>query len=431
MVSENSDSAIVDTDVLQQMVDQFDSPLEQLKTSSDAINKAIDEVADIVALIKVTTDDAVSEFKGGKKVLTNTIKDMGIFNNTVFTSEVGDVLDEQNTQISSLSDLGSSSYTSKKAKNFYKKTDFKTEVKEANLVIKDKNRKARLKSDLAKELQVSKYSGYMNLSGARALEAAMPITLTWQKGAKINKTLSKPGGPSEKDLENIGVGIKEDKEILLYDNLYGYAKCTFESSASIKGKVAFTFNNSGLNSVKSGDTNLKNGEITLPVSGSAIENYPSYDVTATSKGIAGVSGSIGNEKSKTTYGVKYINGALAAYTSNESNFTLPQENRNGVPNLKEKVTFEQGQYLRDGGDGPHLTKYDYWVEKGNLESAGEIMKREATKSLEIGVMAVATVAVGAFVVSTFGIGGLAVGGLAGGALGLGSSVNHKEKKNEE
>ncbi|SEI61209.1 LXG domain of WXG superfamily protein [Streptococcus sp. 45] len=125
IVSENSDSAIIDTDVLQQMVDKFDSPLEQLKTSSDAINKAIDEVADIVTLTKVTTDDAVSEFKGGKKVLTNTIKDMGIFNNTVFTSEVGSILDEQNTQIGSLSDLGSSSYTSKKAKDFYRKTDFK------------------------------------------------------------------------------------------------------------------------------------------------------------------------------------------------------------------------------------------------------------------------------------------------------------------
>ena len=37
IVSENSDSAIIDTDVLQQMVDKFDSPLEQLKTSSEAI----------------------------------------------------------------------------------------------------------------------------------------------------------------------------------------------------------------------------------------------------------------------------------------------------------------------------------------------------------------------------------------------------------
>ncbi len=78
IVSENSDSAIIDTDVLQQMVDKFDSPLEQLKTSSDAINKAIDDVADIVTLTKVTTDDAISEFRSAKKVLTNTIKDMGI-----------------------------------------------------------------------------------------------------------------------------------------------------------------------------------------------------------------------------------------------------------------------------------------------------------------------------------------------------------------
>ncbi len=161
IVSENSDSAIIDTDVLQQMVDKFDSPLEQLKTSSDAINKAIDDVADIVTLTKVTTDDAISEFKGAKKVLTNTIKDMGTFNNTVFTSEAGDILDEQNTQITSLSDLGSSSYTSKKSKDFYKKTAFKTEVKETKLVVSGKARRDQLKNELAKNLYDSKYSGYL------------------------------------------------------------------------------------------------------------------------------------------------------------------------------------------------------------------------------------------------------------------------------
>lgn len=211
IVSENSDSAIIDTDVLQQMVDKFDSPLEQLKTSSDAINKAIDEVADIVALTKVTTDDAVSEFKGAKKVLTNTIKDMGIFNNTVFTSEVGDILDEQNTQIISLSDLGNSSYTSKKAKNFYKKTDFKTEVKETNLVINDKNRKARLKSDLAKELQVSKYSGYL-------MEASLPTPLVLkhkkekQNSDYFGELRSKTTDYTEWNKEAIGLFLEKTRD---------------------------------------------------------------------------------------------------------------------------------------------------------------------------------------------------------------------------
>ena len=177
IVSENSDSAIIDTDVLQQMVDKFDSPLEQLKTSSDAINKAIDDVADIVTLTKVTTDDAISEFRGAKKVLTNTIKDMGTFNNTVFTSEAGDILDEQNTQIGSLSNLGSSSYTSKKAKDFYKKTAFKTEVKETKLVVSGKARRDQLKNELAKNLYDSKYSGYM----VETNSLPTPILLTLEK----------------------------------------------------------------------------------------------------------------------------------------------------------------------------------------------------------------------------------------------------------
>ncbi|MCY7191861.1 T7SS effector LXG polymorphic toxin [Streptococcus gallolyticus] len=160
-VSETSDSAIIDTDVLQQMVDKFDSPLEQLKTCSDEINKAIDEVADIVSLTKVTTADAISEFKSAKKVLTNTIKDMGVFNSTVFTSEAGDILEEQNTQLSSLSDLGSSSYTSKKAKDFYKDSTFKAEVKEVKSVVNGKARRDQLKNALAKNLYDSKYSGYL------------------------------------------------------------------------------------------------------------------------------------------------------------------------------------------------------------------------------------------------------------------------------
>ncbi|SDO78616.1 hypothetical protein SAMN05216347_102304 [Streptococcus equinus] len=140
----------------------------------------------------MTTDDAVSEFKGGKKVLTNTIKDMGIFNNTVFTSEVGDVLDEQNTQISSLSDLGSSSYTSKKAKNFYKKTDFKTEVKEVKSVVNGKARKNHLKNELAKNLYDSKYSGYLLETTPLEVQAGILLTKTKKsagKGKKVVKIL--------------------------------------------------------------------------------------------------------------------------------------------------------------------------------------------------------------------------------------------------
>ena len=192
IVSENSDSAIIDTDVLQQMVDKFDSPLEQLKTSSDAINKAIDDVADIVTLTKVTTDGAISEFRGAKKVLTNTIKDMGTFNNTVFTSEAGDILDEQNTQITSLSDLGSSSYTSKKAKDFYKKTAFKTEVKETKLVVSGKARRDQLKNELAKNLYDSKYSGYLLETTPLEVQAGILLTKTKKsasKGKKVVKIL--------------------------------------------------------------------------------------------------------------------------------------------------------------------------------------------------------------------------------------------------
>ena len=434
IVSENSDSAIIDTDVLQQMVDKFDSPLEQLKTSSDAINKAIDDVADIVTLTKVTTDDAISEFRGAKKVLTNTIKDMGTFNNTIFTSEAGDILDEQNAQITSLSNLGSSSYTSKKSKDFYKKTAFKTEVKETKLVISGKARRDQLKSDLAKELQTSKYSGYMNLSGAMALVAAMPIALTWKKGAKINKTLSKPGGPSEKDLESIGVGIKKNKEILLYDNLYGYAKYTFETSVSNKGRVVFTFSQSGLNSVTSGNTTLtKKGELNLPVSGSALEGHPSYDVSANAKGISGISGSIGNDKSKTTYGVKYINGALAAYTSNQSNFALPQQGTNGVPTLKEKVTFEQGQYLRDGGG---KTRGPEWSDIENSFSSSVDTMANAAKNVggfvwnhfgEIAVGTLVGVVIGAGIILASPE--LLVGGFVGGAISL--VVENNEVSNNE
>ncbi len=189
-VSETSDSAIIDTDILQQMVDKFDSPLEQLKTCSNEINKAIDEVADIVSLTKVTTADAISEFKSAKKVLTNTIKDMGVFNSTVFTSEAGDILEEQNTQLSSLSDLGSSSYTSKKAKDFYKDSTFKAEVKEVKSVVNGKARRDQLKNALAKNLYDSKYSGYM-MEQTRLEVTVASVTTPYLVGRKYYKKAKK------------------------------------------------------------------------------------------------------------------------------------------------------------------------------------------------------------------------------------------------
>ncbi|WP_431770468.1 hypothetical protein [Streptococcus gallolyticus] len=381
----------------------------------------------------MTTADAISEFKSAKKVLTNTIKDMGIFNSTVFTSEAGDILEEQNTQLSSLSDLGSSSYTSKKAKDFYKDSTFKAEVKEVKSVVNGKARRDQLKNALAKNLYDSKYSGYLLESGAMALETAMPIMLTWQKSGKINQVLSKTSGVTEEELRSIGVGVKDNQEIVLYDNIYGYAKYTFEISAS--SKTALIFGKDGLASAKSGDTTLKkNGELTLPILDSALVDsdlIPSYQIQGASNGFGGLSGSISDDTSKTTYGIKVVNGILAAYGSVESTITLPDEIQIDDFPLKEKVTFEQGQYLRDRNSGPHMSKYDYWVEDADFETAGKIMKREAIKSLEFGTTLVATVAVGAFAVSTFGLGGLVVGSLAGGALGIGLIINHEEEKHEE
>ncbi|SDO77734.1 hypothetical protein SAMN05216347_102274 [Streptococcus equinus] len=139
----------------------------------------------------MTTDDAVSEFKGAKKVLTNTIKDMGIFNNTVFTSEAGDILEEQNTQLSSLSDLGSSSYTSKKAKDFYKDSTFKAEVKEVKLVVNGKARKSHLKNELAKNLYDSKYSGYMNEKILSSTNVPEPVMVTCKSSKKQSEKLDK------------------------------------------------------------------------------------------------------------------------------------------------------------------------------------------------------------------------------------------------
>ena len=178
----------------------------------------------------------------------------------------------------------------------------------------------------------------------------------------------------------------------------------------------------------------KNGELNLPVLDSALVDsdlISSYQIQGASNGFGGLSGSISDDTSKTTYGIKVVNGILAAYGSVESTITLPDEIQIDDFPLKEKVTFEQGQYLRDGNSGPHISKYDYWVEDADFETTGKIMKREAIKSLEFGTTLVATVAVGAFAVSTFGLGGLVVGSLAGGALGIGVIINHEEEKHEE
>ena len=109
---------------------------------------------------------------------------------------------------------------------------------------------------------------------------------------------------------------------------------------------------------------------------------------------------------------------------------MPQQATNDVPTLKEKVTFEQGQYLRDGG-GPNLTKYDYWVKSGDFETAGKIMRQEAASGVKW-LLGIGAVAIGGFIISVLGAGSLVsigIGSLTGSALILRDS--HKEKKHEE
>ncbi len=88
---------------------------------------------------------------------------------------------------------------------------------------------------------------------------------------------------------------------------------------------------------------------------------------------------------------------------------MSQQATNDVPTLKEKVTFEQGQYLRDGG-GPNLTKYDYWVRKHKTEIAlvGGVGASALAIYFSGGLAVIPEIADGFFVVGSVAASGVAL-----------------------
>lgn len=180
----------------------------------------------------------------------------------------------------------------------------------------------------------------------------------------------------------------------------------------------------------------KNGELTLPILDSALVDsdlIPSYQIQGASNGFGGLSGSISDDTSKTTYGIKVVNGILAAYGSVESTITLPDEIQIDDFPLKEKVTFEQGQYLRDGNGNLHGVE---WSDIKNTVSNGANITVDIAKNIgnfawnhtgEIVVGALIGVAIGAGIILASPE--LVVGGLIGGVASL--FIENNEAKNNE
>lgn len=128
-VSENASDAIIDTDYLQELIDNY-SDLESSISSVDTATSGIySRISDIISLTNPTASSITDPLSEGKTVLTDTKTNMESFDGWKRGSEYDDLLLAQTKMLETLTTNSTSSFTSPEAKNFYNNTEFLNGVK--------------------------------------------------------------------------------------------------------------------------------------------------------------------------------------------------------------------------------------------------------------------------------------------------------------
>lgn len=133
-VKEGSDSAIIDTDVLTQMIEKISPKEEGIEKIDKEFTDAYSYASGIVALSTVSSSEFSSGLKKAKKVLSDTNTAMGNFKGK--KSSIADGLSRQNSQLGKLSGTLGMSYTSSKALKIYQDKDFKNKVSKEHKDVK-------------------------------------------------------------------------------------------------------------------------------------------------------------------------------------------------------------------------------------------------------------------------------------------------------
>ncbi|EHZ5661565.1 hypothetical protein K6C79_002623 [Enterococcus faecalis] len=131
-VKENSESAIIDTDALNEAKGKFSTPLSNFAKLDKKISNIYSSVAHIVP-ISAPSNQFNKKMEEAKKVLTETLKGMDTFNGRKAGSTVKDKLAQQSSQITK---VGGLSYSNPKSLEIFTDKTFENEIKEAHKTVK-------------------------------------------------------------------------------------------------------------------------------------------------------------------------------------------------------------------------------------------------------------------------------------------------------
>lgn len=131
-VKETSESAIIDTDALNEAKGKFSSPLSDFAKLERKIRNIYSSVEHI-APVSAPSNQFNKKMEEAKKVLTDTLKGMDTFNGRKAVSAVKDKLAQQSSQIAK---VGGLSYSNPKSLAILTDKTFKNEIKEAHKTVR-------------------------------------------------------------------------------------------------------------------------------------------------------------------------------------------------------------------------------------------------------------------------------------------------------
>ncbi|MEX2805516.1 hypothetical protein AB3329_10520, partial [Streptococcus sp. H31] len=158
----------------------------------------------------------------------------------------------------------------------------------------------------------------------------------------------------------------------------------------------------------------------VPVKGSALDKglfNGSYQYAFDQNGVSGLSAALSGENSRSEFGVKYVNGTLAAYSQTQSSASAALSD---TSKGELSVAYEQGQYIRKSGDSPHMTQAAYLVDDIRGVNWGQATSDVAQGTVNF--VADNAVAIGVTVASIAAIGLATVFGGAGAGLAIASVI---------
>ncbi|MEX2805720.1 hypothetical protein AB3329_11620, partial [Streptococcus sp. H31] len=215
------------------------------------------------------------------------------------------------------------------------------------------------------------------------------------------------------------------REILLYDNYYGYAKYKITLSATKDGNISISYNQEGVDGLKTSSNAVSSkGRYTssqsVPVKGSALDKglfNGSYQYAFDQNGVSGLSAALSGGNSRSEFGVKYVNGTLAAYSQTQSSASAALSDKSKG---ELSVAYEQGQYIRNSNvDAVPVESFD-WGKVGNVAGSAVDFVGDTINSIDWG--AVGELAVGALAVTAITAVGFMLGGPGGAMAGASAAL---------